>query len=393
MENNPFLFPFFNKLSFIQIMTTRIGLLLPRSTDYPSIGFDILDGLRTHLHLSGITNPQLITENIGFGDDQQLCFAKAEKLLLQDDVQLLIAYSNIQNAEPLYQMAQSSGRAFLFLDAGMQIPTEDRVPNNWFLTLQGIDACFRLGQLAGEGKRNVMIASSFFDAGYRGSLFAAKGLNTTGGTISGNYVSSHKISEFSIDRYIELLNENEPQAVMANFSIYLTELFMKALKTNGTKATPLPFYCSPFMAEETLLTKCDFPTGTFHTIVPWSTSLENEAQHLFLTTIREQKNKTANLFHLLGWEAATVAVRLLNDGPQSLSNWSFESPRGKVTFDANTQTSYAPLYRGTIVSDIDGKCMLKIDEKLDVIKEEHHQNWMEKQNEMTSGWKNNFLCA
>lgn len=374
-------------------MPTRIGLLLPRSTDYPAMGFDILDGLRAHLHLLGIPDPLLITENIGFGDDQQFCYAKAEKLLLQDDVLLLIAYSNIQNAEPLYQMAQSSGRAFLFLDAGMQTATIDRIPNNWFLNLQGIDACFRLGQLAGEGERNVMMANSFFDAGYRGSLFATKGLDLTGGTVSGNYVSTHKISEFTIDKYLELLNQNEPQAVMANFSIYLTDLFLKELKNKGESATPFPFYCSPFMAEETLLTKCDFPTGTFHTIVPWSTSVENEAQHLFLTTIREQKNKTANLFHLLGWEAAVVAIRLLNNGPQSLADWSFESPRGTVTFDPVTQTSYAPLYKGIIVPDIDGKCMLKIEEKLEVTKEEHQYNWTQKQEEMSSGWKNNFLCT
>ncbi|WP_348824475.1 ABC transporter substrate-binding protein [Flavobacterium aestuarii] len=374
-------------------MPTRIGLLLPRSTDYPAMGFDILDGLRAHLHLLGIPDPLLITENIGFGDDQQFCYAKAEKLLLQDDVLLLIAYSNIQNAEPLYQMAQSSGRAFLFLDAGMQTATIDRIPNNWFLNLQGIDACFRLGQLAGEGERNVMMANSFFDAGYRGSLFATKGLDLTGGTVSGNYVSTHKISEFTIDKYLELLNQNEPQAVMANFSIYLTDLFLKELKNKGESATPFPFYCSPFMAEETLLTKCDFPTGTFHTIVPWSTSVENEAQHLFLTTIREQKNKAANLFHLLGWEAAVVAIRLLNNGPQSLADWSFESPRGTVTFDPVTQTSYAPLYKGIIVPDIDGKCMLKIEEKLEVTKEEHQYNWTQKQEEMSSGWKNNFLCT
>lgn len=377
----------------MKVMPTRIGLLLPRSTDYPSMGFDILDGLRSHLHLLGITDPMLITENIGFGDDQQLCYAKAEKLLLQDDVQLLIAYSNIQNAEPLYQMAHSSGRAFLFLDAGMQMATEDRVPNNWFLSLQGIDACFRLGQLAGEGKRRVMMASSFFDAGYRGSLFAVKGMDTTGGTVSGNYISSHKINEFNIDRYLELLNENKPQAVIANFSIYLTDLFMKELKGKGSIATPLPFYCSPFMAEETLLNKCDFPTGIFNTIVPWSTSLKNEAQDLFLMTIREQKNKVANVFHLLGWEAAVISLRLLNDGPQSLSNWSFESPRGKVTFDASTQTSYAPLYKGTIIPDINGKCMLKIDEKLEVTRSEHQQNWTQKQGEMFSGWKNNYLCT
>jgi branched-chain amino acid transport system substrate-binding protein len=375
------------------MMPTRIGFLLPRSTDYPSMGFDILDAFRIHLQLLGIENLKLVTENIGFGDDQQLCYAKAEKLLLEDDVQLLIAYSGVLNAEPLYQLAQSSGRAFLFLDAGMQMPSEDRMPNNWFLSLQGIDASFRLGLLAAQGKRNVLMASSFFDAGYRGSLFNVQGINNMEGKVSGNYVSTHKISDFSIDRYLELLNENTPEVVMANFSIYLTELFMKELKEKGSMATPFPFYCSPFMAEETILTKCDFPTGVFHTIVPWATSLENEAQFFFLKNIQEQKNKVANLFHLLGWEAAVVAVRLLNDGPQSLANWSFDSPRGKVIFDAETQTSYAPLYQGMIVSDADGKCRLKIDEKLEVTQQEHHERYTQKLEEIHSGWKNNFFCT
>lgn len=374
-------------------MPTRIGFLLPRSTDYPAMGFDILDAFRIHFQLLGVDDLQLITENIGYGDNQQLYYAKAEKLLLEDDVQLLVAYSGVLNAEPLYQLAQSSGRAFLFLDAGMQMPTEDKMPNNWFLSLQGLDASYRLGQLAAKGKRNVLMASSFFDAGYRGSLFNVKGIEAEEGNVSGNYVSTHKISEFSIARYLELLNENSPQVVLANFSIYLTELFMKELKENRSIATLLPFYCSPFMAEETILTKCDFPSGEFHTIVPWATSLDNEAQFLFLKSIQEQKNKVANLFHLWGWEAAVVTVRLLNEGPQSLANWSFDSPRGKVMFNADTQTSYAPLYQGMIVSDADGKCKLKIDEKLAITQEEHRQTCSQKIEGIHSGWKNNFFCT
>jgi branched-chain amino acid transport system substrate-binding protein len=375
------------------MMPIRIGFLLPRSTDYPAMGFDILDAFRIHLQLLGIDDLQIVTENIGFGDNQQLYYAKAEKLLLEDDVQLLVVYSGVLNAEPLYQLAQSSGRAFLFLDAGMQMPSEDRAPNNWFLSLQGIEASYRLGLLAGQGKRNVLMTSSFFDAGYRAALFNVKGIDLMGGKVSGNYVSTHKISEFSIDRYLELLNENEPQVVLANFSIYLTELFMQALKEKGLMATPLPFYCSPFMAEETILKKCDFPKGVFHTIVPWATSLENEAQLLFLKTIQDQKNKLANLFHLLGWEAAVVAKQLLKDGPQSLAGWSFDSPRGKVTFDTETQTSYAPLYQGMIVSDAAGKCRLQIDEKLEITVEEHQQNCNQKVNGIHSGWKNNFFCT
>lgn len=374
-------------------MPTRIGFLLPRSTDYPAMGFDILDAFRIHIQMLGIQDLEIVSDNIGFGDDHQLIFAKAEKLLLQDDVQLLIAYCNVQNAEPIYQMAQSSGRAFLFLDAGMQMPTEDRMPNNWFLSLQGLDASYHLGQLAGEGNRKTIIASSFFDAGFRGSLFALKGLDDVGGSVSGNYISTHKISDFSIDQYIQLLNENEPKAVIANFSIYLIELFLNALKEKGATATPLPFYCAPFMAEETILSKCDFPTGAFHTIVSWAKTLENEAQQLFLKSIQEQKNKIANIFHLLGWEAAAATIQLLNNGPQSLANWSFESPRGTVTFDPITQTSYAPLHKGMIVADDNGKCKLQIDEKMEITPREHRKIWTEKQEGIHSGWKNNFFCT
>jgi branched-chain amino acid transport system substrate-binding protein len=127
--------------------------------------------------------------------------------------------------------------------------------------------------------------------------------------------------------------------------------------------------------------------------VPWTSAIENEAQTLFLKTIREQKSKAANIFHLLGWEAAMATVRLLSEGPQSLSNWSYQSPRGKVTFHPNTQTTYAPLYSGTIVPDANGKCRMQMDKKIEITREEHERNWSEKQEGMYSGWKNNFFCT
>ncbi|HET6992791.1 MAG TPA: hypothetical protein VFJ43_15765, partial [Bacteroidia bacterium] len=289
--------------------------------------------------------------------------------------------------------AQSSGRPFLFLDSGMQMPREDKVPGNWFLSLQGLDACRRLGKLSAEGEKKVLMATSFFDAGFRGTYFACKGLEEAKGSVCGNYITKHKISEFTIDPYLELINKGESETVMANFSIYLAELFLNALTAAGEKATPLPFYCSPFLAEEQFLAKSNFPGGTFHTIVPWAQSLENEAQKLFVKTIREQKNKTANIFHLLGWEAAVASVRLLNEGTLSLANWSFESPRGTVTFHPETQISYAPLYRGMIVSGDDGKCALRIDQRENVTAQEHAMNSVEKEDGNYSGWKNNYFCS
>jgi len=94
-------------------------------------------------------------------------------------------------------------------------------------------------------------------------------------------------------------------------------LFFKALHEKNSEATPVPFYCSPFMAEEQLLTKCDFPGGKFYAVVPWTSSIRNKEQELFLNSIQAMKNKAANIFHLLGWEAAMVANAVIQQGASS----------------------------------------------------------------------------
>lgn len=374
-------------------MEVRIGFLMPRSTDYPAMGFDMLDGLRSQLELLGLDEIKLFTENISFGEDQALTYARAEKLLLQDDVQVLVAYSGLHNAEPLYSLSKASGKFFLFLDAGMQMPEEDKVSGTWFISLQGLQACYMIGKIAGDGEKKALMATSFYDGGYKGLFFTSKGLEDKGGSMLGHFVSKHKTSEFSIESYLELLETISPQVVVANFSIYLSELFLNALKEAGEKAVSIPFYCSPFMGEEQVLSKCNFPGGELNIVVPWSQELENDAQTLFVKTIKDKKNKTANIFHLLGWEAAQVIYRVLNHGQESLNDFSFESPRGRVAFNPKTQTTYAPLYKGMIVADNNGKCILRIDEKINISSHDHELIYNEKQEGVNSGWKNNYFCA
>ncbi len=57
------------------IMPVKIGLLLPRSTDHPAMGFDMLDGIRAGFAHLGIQDVQVVTDKIGFGGRyrRQLC--------------------------------------------------------------------------------------------------------------------------------------------------------------------------------------------------------------------------------------------------------------------------------------------------------------------------------
>lgn len=372
-------------------MSIVAGLLLPRSTDYPSLGFDILDGLRFNLHRVGLENVRLLTENIGFGEDASVNYARAEKLLVQDDVDVLIAYCTVANAEPLYSLATATGKPFIFLDAGMQVPDKDPSPQCYHISLQGIHACRLAGYMAGASDRKVLMATSFYDGGYRGPWEYTRGLAAAGGSVCGNYVSGYKEAEFSIDAYMNLLQHSGAQSVAACFSSYLAGLFMKALKEKEMMATALPFYCSPFMAEEQLLHQCDFPGGVFHAIVPWGSSLQNAEQSDFLEAVQRKKNKYANIFHLLGWEAGTLLKQLLHDRITQPDGLSFESPRGIVNIHPVTRHTYAPLYKALIVEGPDGKCVLHIEEKIAVSPHEHVVVHADKP-DAGSGWKNNYLC-
>ena len=373
-------------------MATKIGLLLPRSTDYPAMGFDMLDGLRAGLVQQGITDAQVITENIGFGEDINVTYSKAEKLLLQDDVQLLVIYSNASNAELLYPLAASARRAFIFLDAGMQLPGAVINDYCYHISMQGAHACFLSGQQMVQGSRKVLMATSFYDGGYRGPWSYHTSIAAAGGAICANYVSSYKIADFSIAPYLDMLEKTGADSVAACFSSYLAELFMQALKSAGSKAVALPFYCSPYMAEEQMLAKCDFPGGSFQAIVPWASSLQNDEQDVFKAAVQQQRNKATNLFHLFGWEAAILTRQVLQQGITSLPAWTYNSPRGKVNIHTGTHHTYAPLYTGYIVPDAQGKCSLEITGHT-VLEEVDHTYYLPHYTDTeASGWRNNYLC-
>lgn len=373
-------------------MPANIGVLLPRSTEYPAMGFDLLDGLRLHLKRLGV-DAKITTESIGFGEDPEQNHARAEKLVLQDDVQVLIAYATSLNAEALYSFAQTANKPIIFLDAGMEVFEAPSSPLCYHITLQGLAACKYLGREAGKGERKVISAISFLDAGYRCSWTFSKGIEESGGSICGNYVSLYKDAEFTLAPFTQLIEAGEAQAVTAAFSSYLAKLFFEHLSQADAITRSLPFYCSPFMADEQLLNTFPFSGGTFHTAVTWATSLNNEENKIFIETMKQEKNKTANLFHLLGWEAAIAVQHLLSNGVNALNGWSYSSPRGKVVFDNETHNAYSALYTGEIINDGAGKCALALSgDSIMITAEEHRQLHFAKLDGQYSRWKNNFFC-
>ncbi|MBC7863449.1 MAG: hypothetical protein IAF38_10770, partial [Bacteroidia bacterium] len=105
----------------------------------------------------------------------------------------------------------------------------------------------------------------------------------------------------------------------------------------------------------------------------------------------KNKNKKPTIFHLLGWEAAQVIQQILQNGIDSVSNWSYESPRGTVTFHPETHCAYAPLYRGKIEAAENEKCKLSISEKINISADEHKKIFFSRPEGEYTRWRNNYF--
>lgn len=375
-----------------------IGVLLPRSTDHPAMGFDLLDGLRLRLRYDGLENVRILSENIGFGEDKKDIYAKAEKLIMQEEADCVLGYLSPANAEALYPLFDTAGKTLIVLDPGMNYPATAPSPNVFYISFQGIHASYLSGRKAGENGTPVVLATSFYDGGYRGPWAHARGVEAAGGSISHNYVAQYKEEDFTLQPFIEAFKDNTGGRVAASFSTFLATRFVNALHSAGDALPSLEFYCSPYMLEEQTVTTYNLPGSKFFAFVPWFSGMEQESNMLFRQEVSDKKNKEANLFHLMGWEGGILIARLFTgqgsgaSSQELLNGWAYESPRGTVNIHPETQTTYAPLYLVELTSTEKG-ASITLHGKEEINAMAHKEIWNDRPQGMVSGWVNQYFCT
>src|SRR6201989_3537398 len=98
-------------------MSIKAGLLLSRSVIFPTMSFDMMNGLKQGLADNGIKDVEIKVENIGLGADGKQVYASCEKLLF-DGCTIVAGYVNPITAEKLEPLFAGANAIFLALDAG-----------------------------------------------------------------------------------------------------------------------------------------------------------------------------------------------------------------------------------------------------------------------------------
>jgi branched-chain amino acid transport system substrate-binding protein len=178
----------------------KIGVLLPRSSFHTSINIDIFEGLKEGFKYFKKDHFKVVSENIGFGTDKQICYRAAEKLLLEEDAEVVLAYIGHRTAELLKPLFLSVNKLLIVLDAGANMPNEyPTCPNIIFLSLHNALGARLTAKLATEKKlvKGAMI-TGYYDGGYLQTFSISESFTDFEGKIVFNHATGHSKQDFSV---------------------------------------------------------------------------------------------------------------------------------------------------------------------------------------------------
>jgi branched-chain amino acid transport system substrate-binding protein len=380
----------------------KLGILYPRSNAYPGLMADFMDGIKAAFnHTEMHQNIRIFSESIGFGGNEKEVYEKAEKILVLEAVDILVAYIDLRVLELIKPLLYASGKLVLVVNPGANYPQNwVPQPNIICLTLQHGFLCWLTGKLVIEKKKlNAVTATSFYDCGYLHTAAMVQGFAESG-QVRFNYVNNQRYDDsFHIQELTDYLSSNnDTDNLLCVFDSFPASIFYSRLNT-FPHAGNLDLFVSPMMLE---------PIAVEHTgkgfnfsingYISWHRSDENNANMVFTNTYRQQTNRVETVFSLLGWETALIINQIFKNGSdnyadgtavaESLKKIVIASPRGEMRLDEETNYFVSPVIKCSLPANTNEMLMQTIN---------HPQaEWEAFVNDpvegATSGWTNTYLC-
>ena len=324
-----------------------IGLLLPLSNTHVGMSKDFVDGFNALLKQKERTGAVTIKkESVGLGGMEKEVYARAEKLLVSDDVDILIAYIDEKVTAMIYSLVQATGKLLIVVNPGANHPLNwIAQPSVIHLNLQHAFLCWLTGRLAAtRDNKQAAYASTFYDCGYLHSADMVKNFMVSGGSIQYNYINNQVYDEsFEISQLTDFLTFSPHCTnIIAVYDEKPASLFYERLNNHKTDH-PLSLYVSPMMMTEKALEQIG--EGYHFSIaghLPWQPGLETENNQNFIKAC----TRPASIFSLLGWESAMIIDEImanykadLQEGEaivEHLKKSPLSGPRGEMKLDAET---------------------------------------------------------
>lgn len=380
-----------------------IGILLPGSTLYPSIGMDFLQGIKSCFKNHQFSNVDYQVSMIGYGLKEDEIYTAAEKMLIADNADVVIAFAGDYHAAKLSPLFAAAGKLLIVTNSGSNYPEVFNPPvsHTLFHSLNDCLCCYLTGKYAArqEGGHGTIFATSFFDGGYRHTHAMNNAFQLSGGAIKHYYVSHFKKEEFNTDPVTDFIRENpDVKKLLAVFSGDMARLFYKNL-AETQKESNLQWYVSPMMFDTTpgdfAEARPAIPDGMCG-YTNWVPELDNESNRAFMQYFQTENGKAANIFSLQGWENALLIMAYLQQRKDAvnteaaidqLTSKPINTPRGTITVNEQRHI-LGPAYLVSATGNLNVTVESSVADTA--------ADWLEMQaqipDEPFSSWRNTYLC-
>ena len=352
-------------------MQVKIGILLPRSDMFPTLAMDFLNGLKLAFKTSGgdLFIPKLLIESVGNATGKTL-LQIAEKMILQEDVTLVISFCGIFNLKELAGIFNAYKKSLIHVDLGGNVLKEEHTnPYVIHHTLNLWQSSYFSGVYAANtfGK-NVALAISFYDGGYHLAESFVMGFTENGGNIVYTYVSPMDYKSESFETMIDGIQKSNPDFVYLLFSYNEGQKVFDVISKSSLNGK-IPFLVSPLMTEENSNSE-NYNLNNVFSVAYWAFDEESTLMKNFQANYSALYNNNPNVIGLLGYEVGLTVFSCIGknrDIPAKIGDFVksqiSESPRGDLTFSHYTESKVSfnkvrqflfadNQYRNTVVKTI-----------------------------------------
>ncbi|URM35966.1 ABC transporter substrate-binding protein [Flavobacterium anhuiense] len=311
----------------------KIGILIPKSQQYPSLDRDFIRGLK----LNNL-NVKFFVESIGIGADDKLIIDKIQKLNFQEDVSIIIGFLGHHNTSDIYKYASNNNILLLVADLGATTPYQTSEHKSIFINSLGLtDSCYYLGQYFSNKKYQIATSTSFYDSGY-GLLSALEYAFKDQNQFTGHYITPFMPREDEAVHMDHTINAQQPNAVFAFYSGLYSDENADFLKQNKL-TQKYPFYVTPFFVNDKILEEYKNDPHELYVVSSW---MQSEADSTdFTSRYKEVYDENPSFFSVLGYENGLILKNLLLNAKslktssliEEIYKLDIEGPRGNIKFD------------------------------------------------------------
>jgi branched-chain amino acid transport system substrate-binding protein len=381
-------------------MEFNIGVLLPQSNAFPTMGKEFVRGLKLALLEAPV---KLHMEGIGFGENPKQLINLAQKLYTQEDVFLITGLLGHRGIPELADFVSATEELLIFSDVGAKLPQQ--LNNKKGVFCNSFDLC-ESAYVAGKefvknNFKNVAISSCYYDSGYDFTRALALGIEQSESQFCGHFITPHQPRENEAELMKSFMEENNPDVVFASHNGIFAEEHAGFLAKNNILSKG-HMYANPFSVENKVLDAHPRLFDGVKSIATWFPELETKSNQQFVSDYQKQHQSIPSVFALLGFENGLVIHDLLQnkefkkmDAEKYLSEENkVMGPRGYLAFNADTHRTQFNHYQQKLIYDKTNASYLKKIQEVqeDATKYNGKKSALTDTLDKENGWHNAYLC-